>query len=94
MVASDQFGSAPLLIRSNPGFKTLTLIASGVCRPGDRFLLATDAVAARLLKSTANGTAPDWNRFEALEESAWRKEMDGLPPIARHGERRLHAGRL
>jgi hypothetical protein len=78
VVAADQFGSAPLLIRSNPGFKTLALIASGVCRPGDRFLLATDAVAARLLKSTASGPGPDWEQFDTIEEEAWRKELDAL----------------
>jgi hypothetical protein len=78
VVAYDQFGSAPLLIRSNPGFKTLALIASGVCQPGDRFLLATDAVAARLLKSAASGPGPDWERFETIEEEEWRKELDGL----------------
>ncbi|HEV3437256.1 MAG TPA: hypothetical protein VG122_07850 [Gemmata sp.] len=78
VVAYDQFGSAPLLIRSNPGFKTLALIASGVCQPGDRFLLATDAVAARLLKSAASGPGPDWERFETIEEEEWRKELDVL----------------
>jgi hypothetical protein len=78
VVAADQFGSAPMLIRSNPGFKTLTLIASGVCRPGDRFLLATDAVAARLLKSAANGPGPEWERFETIDEEAWRQELDAL----------------
>jgi hypothetical protein len=78
VVAADQFGSAPLLIRSNPGFKTLALIASGVCQPGDRFLLATDAVAARLLKSTVNGPGPDWDRFETIDENEWRKELDEL----------------
>lgn len=78
VVAADQFGSAPLLVRSNPGFKTLALIAAGVCQPGDRFLLATDAVAARLLKSAASGPGPDWERFETIEEEAWRKELDTL----------------
>jgi hypothetical protein len=78
VTAADQFGSAPLLIRSNPGFKTMALIASGVCQPGDRFLLATDAVAARLLKSAAHGPGPEWERFETIEEDAWRQELDAL----------------
>jgi hypothetical protein len=78
VVAADQFGSAPLLIRSNPGFKTQPLIASGVCQPGDRFLLATDAVAARLLKSAASGPGPEWERFETIEEEEWRKDLDTL----------------
>ena len=78
VVAWDQFGSAPLLIRSNPGFKTLALIAAGVCQPGDRFLLATDAVASRLLKSMTVGSGPDWEQFETIEEDAWRKDLDIL----------------
>jgi hypothetical protein len=78
VVAADQFGSAPLLVRSNPGHKTLALAAAGVCRPGDRFLLATDAVAARLFKSAANGPGPEWERFETIGEDEWRAELDTL----------------
>jgi hypothetical protein len=78
VVAADQFGSAPLLIRSNPGFKTLPLIASGVCQTGDRFLLATDAVAARLLKSESMGTGPEWERFQTIGEEEWRQDLDVL----------------
>lgn len=78
VVAADQFGSSPLLIRSNPGFKTLSLLASALCQPGDRFLLATDAVAARLLKSTASGPGPDWNQFETIAEEDWKRELDSL----------------
>ncbi|MBA4064719.1 MAG: hypothetical protein C0501_13590 [Isosphaera sp.] len=75
VVAADQFGSAPLLVRSNPGYKTLPLAAAGECRPGDRFFLATDAVAARLLKS-AGGV--DWGHFETVDEAAWRADLDAL----------------
>lgn len=78
VVAADQFGSAPMLIRSNAGYKTLPLHAAGVCEPGDRFLLATDAVAARLFKSTAAADGPDWTRFEGIDETAWRDELDAL----------------
>jgi hypothetical protein len=78
VVAADQFGSAPLLIRSNAGYKTLALIAAGVCRPGDRFLLATDAVAGRLFKSMASGLCPDWDAFESIDETAWRQDLDSL----------------
>ncbi len=78
VVAANQFGSAPLLVRSNPGFKTLTLHAVGDCEPADRFVLATDAVAARLLKSVAEGLGPDWERFEQITEDEWRAELDSL----------------
>ena len=78
VVAADQFGSAPLLIRSNPGFKTLALAAAGTCEPGDRFVMATDAVSARLFKSAAVGPGPDWGRFEHITQDAWRAELDTL----------------
>lgn len=78
VVAADQFGSAPLLVRSNPGFRTVALSAAGTCEPGDRFVLATDAVAARLFKSTQSGAGVDWERFESLPEDEWRAELDVL----------------
>ena len=78
VVAADQFGSAPFLVRSNPGFRTLTVAAAGTCRPGDRFVLATDAVAARLFKSAAAGPGPEWGRFETITEDDWRAELDTL----------------
>ncbi len=78
VVAHDQFGSAPLLIRSNPGHKTLALAAAGLCRPGDAFVLATDAVAARLLRSTTHGPGPDWDGFETIPEGQWRADLDAL----------------
>ena len=78
VVAADQFGSAPLLVRSNPGFRTVAVAAAGTCRPGDRFVLATDAVAARLFKSSAAGPGPEWGRFETITEDAWRAELDTL----------------
>lgn len=78
VTADDQFGSAPLLVRSNPGFRTTALAAEGTCAAGDRFVLATDAVAARLFKSIAQGAEPDWDRFETIEEDDWRAELDAL----------------
>jgi hypothetical protein len=78
VVAADQFGSAPLLIRSNPGFRTVALAARGTCQPADRFVLATDAVAVRLFKSAALGPGPEWSRFETIDQDAWRDELDTL----------------
>ena len=78
IVALEQFGSVPMLVRSNPGFKTVVLAAASACRPGDRFLLATDAVAARLFKSLAIGPGPDWLAFETIDADAWRKDLDSL----------------
>ena len=78
VVAADQFGSAPLLVRSNPGFRTMAVAAAGTCRPGDQLLLATDAVAARLLKSAEVGPGPEWETFETIDPEAWRQELDEL----------------
>ncbi len=78
VVAADQFGSAPLLVRSNPGFRTVAVAAAGTCELGDRFILATDAVAARLFKSAATGPGPEWTRFEVIAEEVWRAELDVL----------------
>ena len=78
VATAEQFGSAPMLVRSNPGFKTATLSAAGMCRPSDRFLLATDAVAARLFKNLAIGTAPDWLAFETIDADAWQQDLDNL----------------
>lgn len=78
VVASDQFGSAPLLVRSLPGYPTSILTAAGWCRPDDLFLLATDALAAHLLDRCAAGSAPDWDRFETIAENDWQAELDAL----------------
>ncbi len=77
VVAEEQFGSVPLLVRSNHGFKTLAVAAAGECHIGDQFILATDAVAARLFRS-ATGPGPHWEAFETIEETAWREELDTL----------------
>lgn len=78
IVAAGQFGSAPLLVRSNNGYRTLALAAAGVCRPGDQFLLATDALAARLLQGLSAGPGPDWEEFETIDEDTWRRDLDSL----------------
>ena len=78
VVSAGQFGSTPLLVRSNPGYRTLTLAASGVCRPGDKFLLATDAIAAGFFRSLGSSPGPDWSTFETIDEDVWRKDQDSL----------------
>jgi hypothetical protein len=70
VAARDQFGSAPSLIRSDPAYEAGTVIAEGNCQAEDKFLLATDAVAARLFAER------DWRRYEQLPESEWLAEMD------------------
>ncbi|MCS6865100.1 MAG: protein phosphatase 2C domain-containing protein [Gemmataceae bacterium] len=77
VVAAEQLGSTPLLVRSNPGFRTSALVAQGLCAPGDRFLLATDAVAAHFFQTLAE-TEPDWHRYETITPEEWIAELDQL----------------
>jgi hypothetical protein len=73
VVDDGQLGSAPDLLRSKLGTRVPpVLAAAGTCGPGDLFLLATDAMAGRLLRER------DWKRYAALDEDAWRKEMAHL----------------
>jgi hypothetical protein len=78
VVSAGQLGSTPLLVRSNPGYRTLTLAAGGVCCLGDRFLLATDAIAARLFRSLESTPGPDWSEFETIDADVWRKDLESL----------------
>lgn len=73
VTARDQFGSAPLLVRSDPAYKSAATTAEGVCRPGDLFLLATDAVAGHLFRDPDGPT--DWRRFETLAADDWLADM-------------------
>jgi hypothetical protein len=76
---STDFGIAPALVRTRPDTRTPAFLeARGSCRPGDLFLLATDAVAQALLRDVEEGTPPDWHRYEGLDLDAWRAEIDDL----------------
>jgi hypothetical protein len=79
MVHSSQFAVGPALLRSKTvGPPPAPLVASGRCRPGDLFVLATDAIAQRLLKEEEEGTPPDWDRLENLEITPWRQQIEAL----------------
>jgi len=70
-----QLSAAPDLFRTKPDARTPpVLFATGTCKPGDIFLIATDAMAGLLLKRSR--TNPDWLRYLTMEESEWRAEMD------------------
>lgn len=77
LTRGSQFDIAPLLLRSKrmplPGFAR----ASSICKAGDLFVLATDAVAHALFDEHDRGPV-DWARFETLEQSIWEQEMDRL----------------
>lgn len=77
LTRGTQFDIAPLLLRSKrmplPGFAR----ASGVCQPGDLFVLATDAVAHALFDEHDRGPV-DWARYETLDQTVWEQGTDRL----------------
>lgn len=78
IVAADQFTSTPLLLRTKKGLaQPPVAFASGTCLPGDLFLLATDAVSAKLIGEVADGPL-DWERYSRLEPEEWQAEFDLL----------------
>lgn len=66
---SEQFGSRPILLASNPAHNTSALkdirSAKGDYRPGDLIILATDALAKWFLTVHEAGGKP-WETLEAL----------------------------
>ncbi len=48
----------------------------GDVRPDDQIVLATDAVAQRLLAEVETGTPPEWNRFWDVDQETWRQEIE------------------
>ena len=70
----DQFGSSPPLLCSNPAHNEKALqtlqLRAGECRPGDSFLLASDAVAYWLLKQVQAGQEP-WPEISRLRPEQW-----------------------
>lgn len=77
LACGEQLGSAPDLLRTLTGRREPNpLTAGGVCRPGDLFLLATDAVAGHLFR-LAEGGQP-LARYADLSAEEWRQEATGL----------------
>jgi hypothetical protein len=77
--SARDFGLTPALLgtrthRPDP----VPLAARGRCRPGDLFLLATDAVAQWLLHGCEQDRQLDWQRYLTLDEQTWRAEMADL----------------
>jgi hypothetical protein len=76
---STDFGLAPALLRTLPDAPIpVPLGARGLCRPGDLLVLATDAVAQWLCRTSEEGTAPDWDRLMGLDEHGWSRLLQEL----------------
>jgi hypothetical protein len=79
LVHSAQFAVGPALLRSKAGDPPpVPLVAAGRCLAGDLFVLATDAVAQRLLQDEEEGPTPDWDGLEGMEEARWRERIEAL----------------
>ena len=77
LTRGPQFKQAPLLLRTKRIVQPLFAQASGTCRTGDLFLLATDAVSHWLIDEHIRGPA-DWSRFESIEQAVWEEEIERL----------------
>jgi hypothetical protein len=76
---SSQFALGPALFRTRPGCATpVPLLARGNCRPGDIFVLATDAVAQNFFLRCEAGDSPDWQGFSTVSETSWREGITSL----------------
>lgn len=77
--APAEFQAAPALLSSQPARAVPgPLTAEGRCRPGDLFLLATDAIACRWLAEAEAGPPPDLGKLAATAEEVWRGEIESL----------------
>jgi hypothetical protein len=73
---SKDFPVAPSLLQTKSDEPVpMPLCSQGRCRPGDVFILATDAVAEHLLGCCEAGSPPDWEALEAVDEAAWREQI-------------------
>jgi len=75
------FGTAPPLLSTRPDYNRRSLEAlqtrSGECRPGDLFILATDALAAWFLEELEAGEQP-WQRLEKLTPGRFTRMVEHL----------------
>jgi hypothetical protein len=77
MSASADFNLTPQLYQSKAMRPTPQGIATrGELRPDDVIVVATDAVAQRLLAEIESGSPPDWGRFWDLDAETWRQEIE------------------
>ncbi len=69
LAAADSFDNSPHLVSSisarNGALKSVMCRQSGVARPGDRFYLATDALACWFLRRHEGGSQP-WDELDDL----------------------------
>jgi len=82
---SAEFDTTPALLSTRPEYNRRSLrglcSVDGECRPGDIFLLATDALSAWLLRQEEQN-APPWRRFAAMGE----EELGNLLAELRSGQ--------
>jgi hypothetical protein len=74
---AEQFTIGPALLGTLPEPPPAPLTAADTCRPGDLFLLSTDAVAQGLLRLAAQGPL-DWGQLAGMEQGAWRERVEEM----------------
>jgi hypothetical protein len=77
LVASKDFTNTPPVLRTKHGRVPTATFASGTCQEGDIFMLATDAVAAKML-ADAESEPFDWERYAEMSPEEWVAEFDSL----------------
>lgn len=82
-----KFGTAPPLLRTKADRPDPAFEKTGChCRPGDLFVLATDAVAQWLLRRCESVSPPDWDALERASPEDWRGQIDA----ARRADEMVH----
>lgn len=75
-LGSEELGiTSALLATSGQGPPRPPLRAEGLGKPGDFFLLTTDAIGQMLLQRCETGREPDWSRYFRLDPADWLKEI-------------------
>jgi hypothetical protein len=77
---SSEFSYTPSVYQSKALLPTpKAQVLKGELRPGDLLLFATDALANQMMVTTESGDdAPDWDRLLAVDQDAWRQEIEFL----------------
>jgi len=75
-LGSEEFGiTSALLATHGQAPPRPPLRAEGVGKPGDLFMLATDAIAQMLLQRCETAREPDWSRYLRLDPAEWLKDI-------------------
>jgi hypothetical protein len=79
MTHSRQFVNTPWLLSTRGDApEPAPLFAAGRCRPGDSFILATDALSQYFLRTVERRKEPNWDKLETMDEDIWLRRVQRL----------------